>query len=131
MGMIVFQPRETEKARQLRKGATPAERQLWVHLNARRLNSHKFSRQMPVRRYVADFLCREFRLVVEIDGYSHDLRIEYDAHRTRWLHEQGYNIIRFTNDDVLNAVEGVVVRISEILDRLKPHPQPLPQAGGE
>jgi very-short-patch-repair endonuclease len=129
--MTVFRPRETKKAQQLRNAATPAERRLWAHLGSRRLNGHKFSRQMPVGTYVADFLCRELRLIVEIDGYSHDLRMEHDAARTRCLKEEGFTVIRFTNADVFERVEGVLLQISEVLERLQPHPQPLPQAGGE
>jgi very-short-patch-repair endonuclease len=129
--MTVFRPRETDKARQLRNAATPAERRLWAHLGSRRLSGHKFSRQMPVGPYIADFVCRESRLIIEIDGYSHDLRIEHDADRTRWLQGRGYTVIRFSNADVLDELEGVLLQISEVFERLKPHPQPLPQAGGE
>ncbi|HWI87346.1 MAG TPA: DUF559 domain-containing protein [Sphingomonas sp.] len=129
--MTVFRARETEKARQLRNAATPAERRLWAHLGSRRLKGHKFSRQMPIGPYIADFLCRESRLVIEIDGYSHDLRIEHDAERIRWLEGQGCTVIRFSNADVLERLEGVLLQISEVLERLKPHPQPLPQTGGE
>ena len=85
---------------------------------------------MPVGSYFADFLCRESHLIVEIDGYSHDLRMKHDAVRTEWLEHEGYTVIRFTNDDVLERLEGVLLKISEALDRLQPHPQPLPQAGG-
>ena len=85
---------------------------------------------MPIGPYVADFLCRQSRLIVEIDGYSHDFRTEQDIIRTRWLEGQGYTLIRFTNEDVYERLEGVLLKISEVLDRLQPHPRPLPQAGG-
>jgi BirA family biotin operon repressor/biotin-[acetyl-CoA-carboxylase] ligase len=69
-----FQPRNTNRARELRNAATPAERCLWGFLSASQLGA-KFSRQMPLGPYYADFLCRELALVVELDGFSHEGRV--------------------------------------------------------
>ena len=122
-----FQPRNTERARSLRNSATPAERHLWKYLSRRQLDGHKFSRQMPIGPYFADFLCREAKLVVELDGYSHDLNIARDTRRTAYLEQEGYRVIRFNNDDALHQTQGVLTRIAQALT----HPRPLPQAGGE
>jgi BirA family biotin operon repressor/biotin-[acetyl-CoA-carboxylase] ligase len=78
----------------------------------------KFSRQMQVGRFFADFLCRELKLVVEIDGFSHDLRPDYDAARDRWLRGEGYHVLRFTNADVLGDGEAVAIVIREEVARL-------------
>ena len=66
---------------------------------------------MPVGPYFADFLCRELRLIIEIDGYSHDMRQGGDARRTQDLVRHGYKVVRFTNDEVLSNVEGVIRQI--------------------
>ncbi|WP_299328709.1 endonuclease domain-containing protein [Parasphingopyxis sp.] len=122
-----FQPRNTKHARDLRNAASPAERKLWQYLSRRQLAGHKFSRQMPVGPYYCDFLCRAESIVIEIDGASHDSREEHDKHRTRYLESRGLTVLRFTNEDVLGNIEGVLQKI-EIACRA--HPQPLPQAGG-
>ena len=122
-----FQLRNTERARSLRNSATPAERHLWKYLSRRQLDGHKFSRQMPIGPYFADFLCREAKLVVELDGYSHDLNIARDTRRTAYLEQEGYRVIRFNNDDALHQTQGVLTRIAQALT----HPRPLPHAGGE
>ena len=123
MGMPQSKPRDTERARKLRNAATPAERQLWKYLSRSQFNGHKFSRQMPVGPYFCDFLCRAQMLVVELDGYSHDIKIEEDARRTSFLEEQGYRVLRFTNADVLSNIESVVTAIGLALAKL-PTPNP-------
>jgi BirA family biotin operon repressor/biotin-[acetyl-CoA-carboxylase] ligase len=115
--MPKWKPRNTERARELRNQATPAERLLWCYLS-RSLTGAKFSRQMQVGRFFADFLCRELKLVVEIDGFSHDLRPDYDAARDRWLRGEGYHVLRFTNADVLGDGEAVAIVIREEVARL-------------
>ncbi len=78
---------------------------------------------MPVGPYFADFLCREAQLIVELDGYSHDMRQAYDRRRDQWLSENGYRVVRFTNDEVIGNIEGVV---NEIERRLVHLPTPNP-----
>jgi very-short-patch-repair endonuclease len=118
-----FQPRDTPRARELRNAATPAERTLWRCLSSRKIGGWKFSRQMPVGPYFADFLCREAQLVVELDGYSHDMRQGYDKHRDHWLAENGFRVLRFTNSDVMTNIDGVVSEIERSLGR-PPTPDP-------
>jgi very-short-patch-repair endonuclease len=132
VGKPTFKSRNTQTAKALRHAATPAERRLWHYLARRQLGGHKFSRQMPIGSYVVDFLCREQKLIIEVDGYSHDLRSEADQQRTAWLEGEGFLVLRFGNADVMEAVEGVLHSIARTLaDRVAAHPQPLPQAGGE
>ncbi|QJU59742.1 endonuclease domain-containing protein [Sphingomonas sp. AP4-R1] len=132
MGKPTFKSRDTQTAKALRHAATPAERRLWHCLARRQLCGHKFSRQMPIGSYVVDFLCRDRKLIVELDGYSHDLRIEADQQRTDWLESEGYRVIRFSNAEVMETLEGILLSISAALaERVPAHPQPLPQAGGE
>ena len=108
--MPPFHPRNTARARDLRRAATPAERHLWKYLARAQLGA-RFSRQMPLGPFFADFLCRERRLVVELDGYSHDLRPDHDARRDAWLTRAGYRVLRFTNEQALRETEGVVLAI--------------------
>ncbi len=113
-----WKPRNTDRARELRNRATPAERLLWRCLARSQLGA-RFSRQMPVGPYFADFLCRELRLVVEIDGFSHDLRPDYDAARDRWLEGAGYRVLRFTNSDVLGDAEAVAMAIRATIEEMR------------
>ncbi len=96
---------------------TDAERALWYYVRAGRFLGYKFRRQAPMGPYVVDFLCEQARLIVEIDGGQHAERIERDAARTRWLRAQGYEVIRFWNNDVLANVEGVLTTLSLTLSQ--------------
>jgi len=120
--MPEWRVRDTQRARELRNQATPQERTLWRYLSASQLG-HKFSRQMQIGPFFGDFVCCQARLVVELDGYSHDLSVATDARRDRFLTEQGFQVLRFTNEDVMTNVEGVVSAISAALaDRPTPGP---------
>ena len=105
-----FEPRNTDRARTLRHAATPAERHLWTALRASALGA-KFSRQMPLGPYFADFLCRDLKLVIELDGMSHETSADYDQARDAWMATQGYRVLRFLNADVLGNLEGVAIVI--------------------
>ena len=98
---------------------TPFERLLWAHLRGKRFFGLKFYRQRPVGPYVVDFCCyRPRRLVVEIDGDDHfasKKKREYDRRRTAYLRRQGFEVVRFTNREVRENLEGVLNRLAEIL----------------
>ena len=126
-----FKPRNTRRAKELRNRATPAERALWTVLSGRKLDGFKFSRQMPVGPYFADFLCREARLIVELDGYSHDTRIAHDLRRDSYLKAQCYRVMRFSNVDVLTNLDGVARSISAALADSGPPPTPPASGRGE
>lgn len=113
-----WHPRNTTRARTLRREATPAERELWKHL-ARSGRGAKFSRQMPVGPYYADFLCRELKLVIELDGHSHDIAPERDTKRDHWMRSAGYTVLRFTNAEIRENVEGVVTIIAQKIGELR------------
>nr|WP_254913648.1 DUF559 domain-containing protein [Sphingobium sp. Z007] len=113
----------------MRNEASLPERLLWQHLRNRQLNGHKFSRQMPIGPYSADFLCREAKLIVELDGHSHGFSADYDARRDKYCRREGFTILRFSNADVMGHLDGVLSRIIATLAQA--HPRPLPQAGGE
>ena len=97
-----------QRAKQLRKNATDAEKYFWTHIRNRQLEGWKFRRQLPVGRYIVDFACPELRLIVEIDGGQHAERIRYDLARTRFLQSKGYQVVRFWNNEVLGNIEGVL-----------------------
>jgi very-short-patch-repair endonuclease len=126
-----FKPRDTDRARDLRNTASPAERRLWSILARRALSGYKFSRQMPIGPYFADFLCREAKLVVEVDGYSHDLQLEHDARRDAYMTAQGYKALRFTNEEVMANLDGVAHAIVQSLTSRCPPPTPPASGRGE
>ncbi len=94
------------RSRQLRKDMTDAERALWQELRDREKFSIKFRRQFPIGQYIADFVCLEHRLIVEVDGGQH-LQSADDDQRTRWLELNGFRVLRFWNNDVLKNRQGV------------------------
>jgi very-short-patch-repair endonuclease len=118
--MAKFKNRDTHRARELRNAATPAERKLWEFLRKRQAGA-KFCRQMQVGSFFPDFLCREHKLIVELDGHSHDVSPGRDVWRDRYFVDAGYRVMHFTNDDVFQNVEGVVTAIQLELKRLA-HP---------
>lgn len=103
------------RARQMRHISTDAEARLWRHLRAGRLAGIKFKRQQPIGGFIVDFVSFARRLVIEVDGGQHVERHQYDAQRTRWLQAQGFRVIRFWNDDVLQRTELVLEEIVRIL----------------
>ena len=104
---------ETGHARQLRKAQTEGERLLWLRLRGRGLNGHKFVRQAPIGPYFADFACRDFGLIVEVDGATHSNESErrHDERRTDFLNARGYRVVRVANDDVFHNLDGVLETI--------------------
>ena len=93
-------------ARTLRANSTDAERALWQHLRAYRMRGQKFRRQTPIGLYIADFVCLEARLIIELDGGQHAERSTYERDRTAGLQAQGFRVLRFWNTDVLNNLDG-------------------------
>jgi very-short-patch-repair endonuclease len=106
--------KRAERARSLRRALTPAEFALWTHLRGRQLGGFKFVRQKPVGRYYVDFVCRERRLIIELDGGQHSQRPE-DRPRDSALCALGYRVIRIGNNQVVEKLEGVLqTRLSEL-----------------
>ncbi|MBW4622225.1 MAG: endonuclease domain-containing protein [Cyanosarcina radialis HA8281-LM2] len=106
-------------ARNLRQNLTPAEQILWQHLRNRKLHGLKFRRQHPIGRFIVDFYCPEYRLIVELDGEIHDRQVEYDMARTEQLQADGDRVLRFQNQEVLDRLSWVLEQILQGL-----HSQP-------
>ena len=102
---------KTAKARDLRTSQTEVERRLWRYLRNRGLLAAKFRRQAPIGPYIADFVSFEKRVVIELDGGQHAATEEADAKRTAWLEGEGFRVLRFWNNDVIENIEGVYLRI--------------------
>ena len=103
----------TKRARALRERQTESESLLWDVLRAKRLSGLKFRRQHPIGPFYADFACIAQRLIVEIDGGYHDYQFAEDMSRQRFLEEQGWSVIRFSNEDVIEDVEAVAIAIAK------------------
>lgn len=107
----------TQFARHLRKNPTDAEQRLWQHLRLKQANGHKFRRQQPIGPYIADFVCFERSVIVEVDGGQHaESRFE-DSNRTTWLQAQGFHVLRFWNHEVLTDPDAVLRVIMQALIR--------------
>ena len=107
----------TSRARQLRSHQTDAETKLWHRLRNRQIAGCKFVRQEPVGRYVCDFICRERKLVIEVDGGQH-AEAKADIIRGDTLTRDGYCVLRFWNNEVLGNIDGVLQTIeSKLLDQ--------------
>jgi very-short-patch-repair endonuclease len=108
---------KTKLAKQLRRNQSEAEEKLWLNLWKRNLNNVKFRRQHPIGSYIVDFVSFEKRVIIEIDGGQHNEspEKEKDLKRTIWLESKGYRVIRFWDDEVLENLEGVLIKIKELL----------------
>ena len=112
----------------MRRESTDAERKLWQHLRAGRLDRIKFRRQHPIPPYIVDFCCIEKKLVIELDGSQHSAEIE--AKRTAYLQARGFNVLRFWDNDVLVKTDSVLEAIWNMTHAPDPLPDPLPKGEG-
>jgi very-short-patch-repair endonuclease len=102
-----------ERARELRREMTPAEKILWHRLRTNKLNGLHFRRQQVIHGYFGDFYCHQHELIVEVDGGIHETQKEYDAERESFLRALGFRVIRFTNEEVDNDLRSVLRKIVE------------------
>ena len=93
------------------KEPTAAEAKLWAHLRGNKLNGINFRRQHAIGKYIVDFCSIKKKLVIELDGSQYMELEEYDQQRTAFLETQGYSVVRFWNDKVMNDIEGVIKTI--------------------
>ena len=116
---------KTFTARRLRRDETVAEKRLWAQLRNSRLGGSKFVRQAPVGPYIADFLCRELRFIIEADGATHstDAELARDLNRTARLQQLGYSMLRVQNDEAINGMDELLTVIRDALARC-PSPPP-------
>src|ERR1700728_2468098 len=113
MPHAVVSERQRGRAEQLRQAMTPAETLLWRYLKANRINGLGFRRQVPFRNYIADFACLSVKLIVELDGESHefDERQKADQQRDAFFVSEGFQVLLFANEQVMSNLEGVVETI--------------------
>ena len=134
MPHAVVSERQRKRAKQLRQTMTPAETLLWRHLKANRMDRVGFRRQVPIRNYIADFACFSAKLIIELDCGSHDFeeRQAADQHRDAFFASEGFQVLRFTNQQVMSNLEGVAEAIREATSfgRVAPPSLALPHKGG-
>src|SRR5260221_4300037 len=115
MPHAVISNQQRGRAKQLRQTMTRAETLLWRYLKANRIDGLGFRRQTPIQNYIADFVCFSVKLIVELDGESHDFeeRQRADQARDAFLLSEGFQTLRFTNEQVMSSLEGVVETIRQ------------------
>jgi len=104
-------PKVYHRAGELRKEPTLAKAKLWAYLRGNKLNGVNFRRQHAIGKYIVDFCSIKRKLVIELDGGQHLEQEEYDQERSAFLRTQGYSVMRFWNDKVMNDIEGVIKTI--------------------
>ena len=112
--------------RELRNNLTGAEMHLWKYLRRRQMLGHKFRRQHAIGPYIADFVCLEKKLVIEIDGSQHLDQERYDERRSRFLQERGYWVLRFWNNEVFLQTQAVLRAIKYALEEVASESRPPP-----
>lgn len=118
-----------ELARNLRKNSTKAEIRLWSELlRAGKMQGFIFLRQRPVLNFIADFLCKELKLIIEVDGATHHKEEKWykDKERQKELEEYGFTVLRFSDDEVMNELENVS---RELEHWIESHPPAPPSKG--
>jgi very-short-patch-repair endonuclease len=107
-------------AKELRKDETEAEKRLWTKLNRNQIKSLQFRRQHPINIFIADFYCPKLKLVIEVDGSIHEISEygEHDIGRSDILNDFGITVVRFTNDQVLNNLDGTINQIECIVKKM-------------
>lgn len=118
--MLPYNNKLKQYSRELRRNMTDAERFLWSKVRMRQLNGYQFYRQRIIENYIVDFFCPRAKLVIELDGGQHYYgeMVESDTKRDNDLRKLGLKVLRFTDTDVLNNIDGVV---ESILENMKVH----------
>ncbi len=101
---------------------------IWLQLRAKRFVATKFYREKVIGEYIADFASNKPKLVIEIDGNTHDVDDDRDRIRTRYLEQRGYRVVRYTNLDVMQNIEGVLMHLTNVIAEMRP---PLPTLSPE
>ena len=112
---------------------THQERKLWSIIKNRQFFEYRFRRQFPIGQYIVDFICREKKIIIEIDGGQHNEQqnIKYDNKRTEYLNSEGYKVVRFWNNEIDNNIEGVYERLKLVFGVYNVTPsQPSPSGEG-
>ncbi len=109
--IIPYNPTLKERARELRKASTLAEVLLWNRLKSKQMRGYQFLRQKPLDEYIVDFFCYDLMLAIEVDGWSHNFKMEQDSIRQQRLESLGIRFLRFTDHAVKDNMEGVLQAI--------------------
>ena len=112
MSYLKYNPKLKERAKYLRNNSTLSEVLLWIQIKNKKLG-FDFHRQKPIDNYVVDFFCPELMLAIEIDGVSHNDKVEYDKFRQKKLEKLGLNFIRFRDEDVKKNLQGCIDLLKE------------------
>lgn len=121
-----YNPDLKMKARANRKNMNLPEAELWYKvLNKRRMLNYRFIRQRPINKYIVDFYCAKLKLIIEVDGESHNDQIEYDKKRERRLQNKGLKVIHYTNIEIMCNLEGVYLDIEKRIKERKKEINPL------
>ena len=131
---VVSDPQRS-RAKQLRRAMTRAETLLWRYLKANRMDGVGIRRQTPIGNFIADFVCFSSKIIIEVDGGSHDFeeRQKADQRRDAFFAAEGFQVLRFTNEQVMTSLEGVVEVIRQAASggaRGLPPSLTLPHKGG-
>src|SRR5207244_3911257 len=129
-GFVTRDDYDTQRARDLRRDGSRAERKVWELLRARRIEGAKFRRQHPISPYFADFACISRKLVIEVDGEHHAFQLEADARRTAAMEGEGWRVVRFWANEVVQNPEGIWSAIELILRDAPPHLTSPPRGRG-
>ena len=112
-------------AQALRNDSTPAEALLWSKvLRARQFHGYQFNRQFPIQKYIADFVCRRLKLIIEIDGYSHNFKAREDRQKDKDLTELGYTVVRFSEKEVRRDLDNVMRVLEQFVPKADMDDQP-------
>ena len=121
-------PELTSYAKANRKQMSEPAMRIWLQLRAARFMGIKFRREKVIGPYIADFAANTPKLVIEVDGDTHDVDDKADAIRTGILESHGYRVVRFLNLEVMQNLEGVLMNLAAVLDEMRP---PLPTLSPE
>ena len=135
MPHAIVRERQRGRAKELRQLMTPAETLLWRYLKANRVDGLGFRRQTPIRNYIVDFVCHSAKVIIELDGASHDFEEQQkaDEKRDAFFVSEGFQVLRFTNEQVMSNLEGIVETIRQIVSSRAsglPPSLTLPHKGG-
>ena len=114
---IYYNPKLKPLARELRNNSTNSEIKLWAYLKDKKMLGYSFNRQKPINNFIADFFCNKLKLVIELDGYSHEFEETYDKdlNKDNKLTEIGLHVIRFDDREVMNDIENVLRTIEQYI----------------
>lgn len=120
--MYRYNPKLKLRARELRNNSTLSEVLLWQAIKGKQIKGYQFLRQHPIDNFIVDFYCGKLKLIIEIDGSSHEGKEEYDMERQSKLEGMGFRVLRFSDADVKHDVNSVSAAIEAWIDEIPPAP---------